>query len=157
MQHDTPKPQVGIKKGQEALDFSLQDAEGTSYTLSDFRGKRVVVNFWAEWCGYCVQEIPEFQRFYTLSGSNEEDTIVLSIVSPTPNGDKSPDQLGVELTDFLRRKGGEYPALIDPDGSVFKSYQVRSLPTTLIINEEGVIEDSILGATTAEQLFVKLS
>ena len=60
----------------------LQDQYGKKHNLADYKGKVVVINFWATWCGYCVREMPDFEKVYKEFGSNSKDVIIIGIAGP---------------------------------------------------------------------------
>ncbi len=115
-----PKPDLP----DEAPDFTLQDLDGSSVTLSDYRGQTVVLNFWATWCGPCRTEIPAFSEF----ADENPDVVVLGVAT---DGDAK----------SLRRAAEElkisYPVLIDSQGVSSRLYKVNTIPTTVVIDPEG--------------------
>src|ERR1700676_5501976 len=120
--------------GQPAPDFTLTDSAGSSVTLSAYKGKVVLLDFWATWCGGCKVEIPwymEFQKKYKASG--------LSVigVSMDEDGWKS-------VKPFLEKQQVNYPVVIgNPD--LAKRYMVDAMPMTLLIDREGKIAASHVG------------
>jgi len=111
-----------------APDFTLEDMDGETYTLSKLRGKVVMVNFWATWCPPCREEIPSMETVY--QALQDKGFIVLAI-----NQWETPDhvfsymgQLDVYPT---------FPILFDRDSNVSDSYGVKGLPTTLLIDKQG--------------------
>jgi peroxiredoxin len=125
--------------GQPAMDFQLQDLEGKAIRLSAFKGKVVVLNFWATWCGPCVREMPMFQQ-YTDQFPN--DLVVLGI-----NMQEEQD----DVKSFLANLNINYEILLDSAGEVGKLYQVFALPDTLFINREGLVKFHHFGVMTEEQ------
>jgi peroxiredoxin len=113
-----------------APDFALPDTQGRTHKISDYRGKVVVLNFWAAWCAECVHEIPSLNALYDrLKGSG---LIVLGI---------SRDDSG------HRDATVSYPLLLDKTGDVFvKKFTVTRLPETIVIDREGKIADVIFGS-----------
>ena len=119
--------------GHLAPDFTLQTAVGESYTLSEFRGQPVVLNFWASWCGPCRVEMPFFER--TQMKYNGK-TAVIGV-----NQGESADI----VQEFGVRQNISYPLLVDDDNSVNLAYNVHSLPTTIFIDPDGVVQEVIVG------------
>jgi peroxiredoxin len=119
--------------GHLAPDFTLQTAVGESYTLSDFRGQPVVLNFWASWCGPCRVEMPFFER--TQLKYNGQAAVI------GVNQGESAET----VQEFGVRQNISYPLLVDDDNTVNLSYNVVSLPTTIFINADGVVEEVIVG------------
>ena len=144
-------------EGEMAPDFSLEDSEGNMYKLSELKGKTVVLNFWAAWCGYCVQEIPEFESAFKSYGENSEQVVVLSVAEVSENSPEGNADNPETLLSTFKKSGGSYPCLLDKEHEVFPLYRVRSLPTTFIIDANGRVAKKLTGATTKEALFVAVS
>ncbi len=122
-----------------APDFSLQDINGESYTLSELKGKVVIVNFWATWCGPCRMEIPEFNDLVKKHSS--DDLIVLGLsISDTKKA----------LTNFAKSYRIDYPLLYGTTkeiDQVSRKYGgIYSVPMTFLIGRDGSIETSYPGA-----------
>jgi thiol-disulfide isomerase/thioredoxin len=109
-----------------ALDFQLYTTRGKLVTLADYRGKPVVLDFWASWCGPCRSAIPVLERIH--QDFKERGVVVLGV---NVHDQQSPAQTMQDL-------GATYPALVGGD-DVAKSYGVDSLPTILIIGADGQI------------------
>jgi len=126
--------------GEEAADFSLADVEGVPLQLSALRGKVVLLDFWASWCGPCRVELP------TVVALQEEladkGLVVLGI-------NKEPAEVAQK---FLAENGFPLRSLVDAEGTVNRAYQVVAIPTVVIINREGVIAAHFVGVQSAETL-----
>ena len=134
-----PAAIVNTKNANVAPGFQLEDIHNTSYSLEEYRGKTVVLNFWATWCGYCVKEIPSLQEVYEQTGENTKDVIFLSIANPTTSTSRGNDGSVEEVVATLKKHGGNYPVLMDIKGSVFRDYKVQGLPKTVVIDKDGNI------------------
>ena len=112
-----------------APDFTVTDAEGNAVKLSDFRGKGVVLNFWASWCGPCKSEMPHFQTAYEQYG---EDVHFLMVNMSTAFGDShsAAEQL-------LTENGYTFPVYYDTLTECAYSYGVTGIPMTFFIDKDG--------------------
>ncbi|WP_052130332.1 peroxiredoxin family protein [Ureibacillus sinduriensis] len=133
----------------EAPDFELRNLDGERVRLSDFKGKKVLINFWATWCPPCVKEMPAMQKFHDEHAAKEG--VVILAVNAT---DKESSINAVKR--FAREFGISFPILLDVNGDVLLNYEVLTLPTSLIIDEEGIVVEQILGPVTEEVLVEKL-
>jgi cytochrome c biogenesis protein CcmG, thiol:disulfide interchange protein DsbE len=123
-----------------APDFALQDLEGSTLRLSDQRGKVVLINFWATWCGPCRAEMPVFEEYAAL---HPDEFVVLGI-----NVDESP----AVVRAFADELGLTFPILLDPGGEARTPYRVRGLPASFLVDQEGMIRYQHLGTMSASQL-----
>ena len=131
----------------------LYDQYGKKHSLEEYKGKVVVINFWATWCGYCVQELPEFEKVYKEFGSNKKDVIILGVAGPKTK--ENPNNVDVEkdkIISFLKKKNVTYPTLMDEAGKSFDDYGIKYFPTTYVINKNGYLEGFVNGAISGEQL-----
>jgi cytochrome c-type biogenesis protein len=118
----------------EAPDFSAPDLSGKVQTLSSYRGRIVVLNFWATWCPECVRELPSLSAFAAAN----KDVAVLGVTS-----DRNPETVRT----FLSSRPVAYPVLVDTSGEIFvRKYKVRVLPCTVIVDRRGNIAERIFGA-----------
>ena len=131
----------------------LYDQYGKKHSLEEYKGKVVIINFWATWCGYCVQELPEFEKVYKEFGSNKKDVIILGVAGPKTK--ENPNNVDVEkdkIISFLKKKNVTYPTLMDEAGKSFDDYGIKYFPTTYVINKNGYLEGFVNGAISGEQL-----
>ena len=117
----------GTEGDNMAPDFLLDDMEGKPISLSDFRGKPVMLNFWATWCRPCVYEMPLLQQVY-------EEWSAKGLVLLTINVGESPAQ----VENFLQWHNISFPVLFDTNREVASRYNIRYLPTTLFIDKDGI-------------------
>ncbi|NSW91615.1 MAG: TlpA family protein disulfide reductase [Firmicutes bacterium] len=125
-----------------APDFELEDLEGNKVKLSEYKGKIVILNFWALWCPYCIKEMPDLDRVNKklLEG---DDAVILTV-----NLQDSIDK----VKDYIRENGFSIPVLMDTDGNVGNMYNVTGIPITYIIDKEGAFYGYIPGATNEKAL-----
>ncbi|NLC25833.1 MAG: redoxin domain-containing protein [Fastidiosipila sp.] len=132
-----------------APDFTLLDQNGVEHTLSDYLGKKIIINFWASWCGPCKAELPLLQEYFLEQGANGGELIMLGVANPSEDAlSQEKDLEG--LKDFIEENELEYPTLMDHTGVVFGSYAVSALPTTFFIDTDGSLVGYFPGALTRE-------
>jgi peroxiredoxin len=120
----------------EALDFTLLTLEGRPTQLREFRGKLVLLNFWATWCAPCLHEMPSMERLYQTF---KQTNFVLLAVSM--------DRQGEEVArPFVNNLKLTFPVLLDHTLEVSRRYGVRGLPTTYLIDPEGLLIGVAIGA-----------
>lgn len=146
---DTPEATDAPKESQApipALDFTLTDQFGNTHTLDQYKGKTILLNFWATWCGPCRSEMPDLQAVYEDYGKNEKDLVVLGVAAPNLGQEGSAE----DITAFLEENGYTYPTLMNEDASLFYSYGISSFPTTFMIDKNGNVYGYIMGAQSRE-------
>ncbi len=119
-----------------APDFTLPDLDGEAHSLAEFRGKVVMLNFWATWCPPCRREMPSMQRLYEKYG--ERGLVVVAV-----NQFEDPD-LVFEFTGRLSLEP-TFPILFDRESRVSEQYKVKGLPTTYLLDREGRIHYRAIG------------
>ena len=134
-----PAPKAGFL----APDFTLETPQGDLITLSDLRGKAVVVNVWASWCGPCRAEMPDLEAVYREYGGDKLELLAVNATSQ--------DNFSNAL-DFVEELGLTFPILIDEAGEVGRLYHVDALPSTFFIRPDGTIEEVVIGGPMAEAL-----
>lgn len=122
---DSGQPAIP-EQGQAAPDFEYTLADGTTHTLSQLRGKKVLLNFWATWCGPCRVEMPDLQQIL----GERSDVVVLGI-----NKAQELDQIGP----FAAELKVTFPLIANPDGDIAERYAAQLLPTSYFINSDGTI------------------
>lgn len=135
-------PVIGLKKGNVAPDFILESLDGEKRKLSDYRGKKVMVNLWATWCPPCREEMPDMQAYYEQYQSDDMEILAVNLTS----SEKSMEN----IENFVQRNGLSFPILLDSDDQVSSRYEVFQIPTTYILNAEGEIEQKIIGPMNLE-------
>ena len=144
---ETPEqtvPETTEPEKVPAYDFTVYDADGNKHKLSDFRGKPVIMNFWATWCGYCKMEMPHFQKKFEEYG---EDIHFLMI--DITDGQQETFE---KASSYIASEGYTFPVYYDMDWEVQKAYHVTSLPVTYFIDAEGNFTAQGRGALNEEAL-----
>jgi peroxiredoxin len=135
--------------GEAAPNFTLLNLAGQPVSLSDYKGKVVLVNFWASWCPSCLSEMPDYKQVYQQHDGPAGDFVVLGV-------NVQEDQAQVE--DYALGLGLTFPVLLDEDGDVTtRQYQVTGMPGSFIIDRQGVIFYRHLGPMNVETLQAKLA
>ena len=127
-----------------AADFTVEDADGNSVKLSDFRGTPVVLNFWASWCGPCKAELPEFEEAYHTYGQQVQFMMV-DLVS----GRSETKAMGQAVID---ENGYTFPVFFDVNQEASTAYALSAIPVTCFINADGEIVTQHVGMLSAEEL-----
>ncbi|MCH7662674.1 MAG: TlpA family protein disulfide reductase [Chloroflexi bacterium] len=136
---EIPAPQVGFL----APDFTLQNEAGEFVSLSDFRGKVVLVNLWASWCGPCLREMPAMQSVYDQYKEQGFIVLAVNITSQDSRANAIAFAESLNLT---------FPILFDVNGVVALAYQMRAFPSSYFIGSDGIIHEVIIGGPMAEAL-----
>jgi len=128
-------PVEGIQVGNLAPDFQLQGLDGQTVSLGNLRGEPVLINFWATWCPPCRVEMPYIQEIY------EEWTDKGLVLLAINIGESSST-----VRDFIQSQNLSFTVLLDTKKDVAQRYGVSGIPTTLFIDEDGIIKDKVIGA-----------
>lgn len=142
---DTPKKEqdgdiqkVGINAGKIAPDLTLTDLNGNVVNLSDFRGKKVLLNFWATWCEPCQEEIPQLVKFNKKANHDKVVILAVNMTMDEQGGAKT-------VRTFAEKYGMSFPVLLDQTSEAASAYGVVTIPTTYLISEKGTILTSHIG------------
>jgi cytochrome c biogenesis protein CcmG, thiol:disulfide interchange protein DsbE len=133
---DGAASQRGPIEGLQAPDFKLSTYTGKEYSLSNLKGKVILLNFWASWCPPCRAEMPAIQKAYTTY--KDKDLIILGINDSTSDDPYDAGQ-------FMIANRFDFPVLYDTDGAVSRSYQIYALPTSFFIDRKGMIRKAVYG------------
>ncbi|MFZ5997707.1 MAG: peroxiredoxin family protein [Nitrospirota bacterium] len=126
---------LAANSGSPAPDFTLTDISGKKISLSELKGKVVLLNFWATWCGPCKAEMPALNKLYLEL--KEKGFVILAV---------SLDTAEKPVKSFIAEKKLAFPVLMDSDKELsFDKYAVMGLPTTFLIDKKGIIVERILG------------
>jgi len=125
---------------------AFHDAEGKSVPVSEFKGKWIIVNYWATWCDICLDEIPELNRLYR---NNHDKNILIYGVNY--------DQLSpVGLKNTVRKMKIRFPVLAEDPSQMWQLDEITNLPTTFIINPRGEVVKKIVGGPNTETSLLEL-
>ena len=131
-----PVPAAPARAGVLAPDFTLKDVNGRSYTLSQLRGKVVLVNFWATWCPPCRAEMPSMEKLNAMFAGRD---FVLLAINAEEDGQEN-------VQEFLKQHPHTFPVLLDAKTEVQQQYGVFAYPETFIVRPDGIIADHVVGA-----------
>lgn len=129
-----------------APDFQLTALDGRVVTLAEFRGKKkVLISFWASWCGPCRMEMPELRRFY---GTTHKDDANFELLAISIDDERSAAEKAA------REDKMPFPVLMDVSGTTAKAYHVDAIPTMLVIDEQGKVAEGYTGLQTAMEVIL---
>lgn len=142
-----------INDGPMAYDFKFEDLKGDSYKLSDLRGKKVYIKYWASWCPICMDNMEELDQMFAKK--EDKDYELFTVVTPGQMGEKTKDDF-IEWYESLGYKN--IKVLLDENGQIIQDYGVRSAPTNILIGSDGVLMGVIPGQldeTTIDEVFTQ--
>ncbi len=119
-----------------APDFFLPTLEGQNHTLSQHRGKVVLINFWATWCPPCIREMPSMQLLYDKFRAQGFEIVAISLDQGNPDG----------VREFVQKLNLSFPIVLDAANDVKQLYQVRGLPTSYLVDRQGRVAAWGMGA-----------
>ena len=136
-----------------ATDFTLKAVDGQTYRLSDFKGKKVYIKFWASWCSVCLAGLGNTNQL-AAQFADDPDVVILSVVAPGYRNEQKMESFiewyqGLELKDL--------PVLLDEGGKVMADYLVRGYPSVAFINREGQLVKSQPGHLSDQQVLDELA
>ena len=126
--------------GMQAEDFQLADLDGKTQSLSQYRGKIVLVNFWATWCKPCTTEMPAMQAMYDKL--RDKGFVVLAVNELEDDA---------KVREHIKQYGHTFPVLMDHDNKVANQFGVFGLPVSVFIDQEGRVQEYIKGGLLTEQ------
>jgi len=129
-----------VRTGEAAPPLELSTLDGTSVSLEALRGRVVVLNFWATWCGPCRVETPELQAFGTQAG---DEVAIIGVNVQEPPSIVAP---------FVSEYGVTYPIVLDEAGATTRVYRVTGLPTSVFLDRSGIVRDRFVGPMTRDVL-----
>ena len=119
----------------QAVDFKLEDLNGKSQVLSDYRGKIVFLNFWATWCPPCRAEMPSMQKLFNKADKSKFVMLAVNIGQDIK-----------AVKEFAEENKYTFPILLDREGVIADKYHVSGIPTTFVIDQQGRIMNRVVGS-----------
>ena len=126
---------VGSGVGESAPDFELQNLDGQVVSLSELRGKPVLINFWATWCPSCRSQMPYLEQIYQ-EWSNKGLVLLTIDVGESAS----------RVRQFMQSNNLSLPVLLDTRQVVARKYNIMGYPTTFFIDKDGIIQEKVVGA-----------
>ena len=126
-----------LKKGTMVPSFKLKNLSGETISLSDYKGKKILLNFWASWCPPCKEEMPYIQKYYEERADKSNVEVITVNMTKHEQGDIE------RVEKFIEEQKLTFPVLLDENGKIMNLYNIRAFPTTYIINEDGMIADIV--------------
>ena len=146
--NDTGEPRekqyrlVLMENPVEAPDIQFLDMNDDVHQLSDFRGKTVIINFWAIFCPPCIEELPDFNK--AVADLSELNTVILAI---------NVTEKKSEIIDFIEKSGlNQLGTYIDLNNNGSATYGIESIPRTIVVDKDGYVRSAVIGAVTYEDL-----
>lgn len=134
--NSVPQEKESPEEGFLAPQFALYDLNGKMVSLRDFRGKVILLNFWATWCPPCKREIPSLERLYQIRKDKNFEVLAVNV----DRGSHS------QIASFAEKQRMSFPILLNSEGGVGDKYQVQAIPTSFLLDKKGVIRWKIRGA-----------
>ena len=134
-----------VRDPDSAPDLKVKDLDGRELTLQTYKGRVVLLNFWATWCGPCRLEMPDLDRLYTHF--QPQGLVVLSIT----------DEDAFKANSFIAPNGYHPPVLIDTGGTVHKQFHIEGIPRTFVFNRDGKLVAEAIDQRTMRQFLLMLS
>ncbi|PAB58385.1 TlpA family protein disulfide reductase [Anaeromicrobium sediminis] len=136
---EKPSAEEELAVGKPAPKFTLKDLNGKDVSLSDYKGKIVLINFWATWCAYCDMEMPDLEKL-----NKENDDLVVLAVNVREGKDI--------VEKYIKEGKYTFPVALDESGDVSAKYLVSAFPTTYFVDKEGLLLGAVPGMMTAAQM-----
>ena len=130
-----------LSEGDKAPDFTAELASGDKFVLSENAGKVILLNFWATWCGPCVEEMPAFEKLNSEYGDDVKIICVNCVESKST------------VDGFIKENGYTFPIAYDEDGIVNNRYPTQGIPYTLVVGKDGIIKNIYLGSAGMERQY----
>ena len=136
----SPATTSSPQRGGLAPDFHLQSLDGETISLADLRGRPVILNFWASWCGPCRAEMPLIQEIFESKEWSDKGLVILAV---------NMGESATTAEEFMVNNGLYFPVLLDTSQDVALEYNIRNIPTAFFIGRDGIIKDIKIGTITS--------
>jgi cytochrome c biogenesis protein CcmG, thiol:disulfide interchange protein DsbE len=130
----TPTPKI-TDTGGTVQDFEIVDPNNNRMKISDMKGSVVFVNFWATWCGSCVEELPFVEKLFKSFAGNPAFKMVTILYKDNPQ----------QALNFMKQTGYTFPVYLNPDESASKYFRITAVPETFIIDKKGILRTKVIG------------
>lgn len=134
----------GEKATQQAIDFTVYDENNNPVSLKDFKGKPIVINFWATWCGYCLREMPDFEQVY----QEEKENVTFLMVNATDGINETFEK----ASKYVKDKKYTFPVYYDTKQEALTKYGISGFPTTIFIDKDFNIDTIYPSMLTKQKL-----
>ena len=138
----------GLSQGDIPPDFELKTLDGKTIRLSEYKGEKVILNFWASWCPPCKAEMPHMENYYKTKA--KEKNVEILAVNLT-NVERGGNKLEI-VKNFVNEYGLTFPILLDENGEVGNTYQTITIPTSYLIDTKGLIYKKVVGPMDEEMI-----
>ncbi|MFT9848461.1 redoxin domain-containing protein [Aneurinibacillus sp. REN35] len=135
---------VGLKKGDIAPNFTLTTLDGQTLELTQLRGKKVLLNFWATWCPPCRAEMPDMQKFYQTYQNQGIEVVAVNVTKTETSTDS--------VQNFVQDYGLTFSIPLDVKGEVSSLFEAHTFPTSYLLNEQGRIVEKRVGPMNYDQM-----
>lgn len=133
--------EVGLEVGNKAPDFQLDTLNGEEARLSDYQGSRVMINFWATWCPPCRAEMPDIEQFHQ---DTDIEILAVNLTETEPDTD--------QVQQFIDEYELTFPILLDEVIEAATIYEIQPIPTSFMVDSEGIIQFKTFGPLTYDQM-----
>lgn len=141
--------QFGIHEGQQAPDIQLTTLEGKPFKLSDYRGEKVILNFWATWCPPCKAEMPDMQEFHEKHRNEGVEVVAVNLTVAEKKIE--------DVHQFIKDYGITFTIPLDETGMIGEQFQANSIPTSYLIDEKGIVRQHMVGPMSYDWMVEKIN
>jgi cytochrome c biogenesis protein CcmG, thiol:disulfide interchange protein DsbE len=144
-QHPRPGQNPAPQIGAPAIPFDLKTLDGESISLISYRGKPLMINFFASWCDPCREEMPLINELAARSGNNSYSVLAIAV-----------EDSRAAVTEYAKESKLNFPIALDLNSTVKRAYRILGPPATFFIDSQGTIRDVVIGPLTPERVSAAL-